>query len=300
VDGEALTTFVVNKLRGNFNVLAVKAPGYGDKKKEMLEDIAITVGAKVISEDRGLKLDTAEVDVLGSARRVVSTKDSTLIVGGKGRKQDVEKRIASLHTQREATTSKFDKEKIDERVAKLSGGVAVIRVGAASETEMKYLKLKIEDAVNATKAAISEGIVLGGGSAMAKVSEKIETKFKETKESKTAHQNTQALEYSAGYLAVVEALKEPLRQIVRNSGKEEGVILRDVLSGGPNAGYDALTDEIKEDMFKAGIIDPLKVTRSALEHASSAAAILLTTEVAITEEPEPKHPHKHPGEEMDY
>jgi len=301
VDGEALTTFVVNKLRGSFNILAVKAPGFGDKKKDVLEDIAVTVGAKVISDTLGTKLENAELAVLGKARKVVSTKDNTVIVGGKGQKKAIEARVDSLKSVRENTDSKFDKEKLDERIGKLTGGVAVIRVGAATETEMKYLKLKIEDAVNATKAAIAEGIVAGGGTALAKVSKKIEERFQDSKEAKTAHENSQMAEYSAGYLAVVEALKEPLRQIAKNAGKEDGVILGDVLRGSQNSGYDALNDKMVSDMFEAGIIDPVKVTRSALEHASSAVAILLTTEAAITDEPKEEKDagHSH-GEGMDY
>lgn len=293
VDGEALTTFVVNKLRGGFNILAVKAPGFGDKKKDQLEDIAVTVGAKVISDDLGTKLENAELTVLGKARKVVSTKDSTVIVGGKGQKKAIESRVEMLKSARENTTSKYDKEKFDERIGKLTGGVAVIRVGAATETEMKYLKLKIEDAVNATKAAIAEGVVAGGGTALAKVSKKIEEKYQESKEAKNAHADTQSAEYSAGYLAVAEALKEPLRQIARNAGKEDGVILGDVLKGSPNSGYDALNDKMVKDMFEAGIIDPVKVTRSALEHASSAVAILLTTEAAITDEPKEEKGSNH-------
>ncbi|KKW22772.1 MAG: 60 kDa chaperonin [Parcubacteria group bacterium GW2011_GWC1_51_35] len=285
VDGEALTTFVVNKLRGSFNVLAIKAPGYGDRKKEVLVDIATTIGAKVISEELGIKFENAELAMLGHASRVISTKDNTVIVGGKGKKSEIEKRVESLRTQRQNTTSKFDVEKLDERIGKLSGGVAVIRVGAATETEMKYLKLKIEDAVNATKAAIAEGIVAGGGSALAKVSKKIEAKYKESKEAKLAHENAEAAEFAAGYMDVIEALKEPLRQIAKNAGKEDGVVLAEVLKSGANAGYDALTDNFVGDMFEAGIIDPVKVTRCALENAASAVAILLTTEVAIADEP---------------
>jgi chaperonin GroEL len=285
VDGEALTTFILNKLRGGFNVLAIKAPGYGDRKKEMLADIAVTVGAQVISDEFDMKFENAELDVLGSASRVVSTKDSTVIVGGKGKKSLINDRISMIRAERENSSSKFDKEKLDERLAKLTGGVAVIRVGAASETEMRYLKLKIEDAVNATKAAIAEGIVPGGGTALAKVSKKIEAKYKSSAIAKTAHENTQSAEFAAGYLAVVEALKEPLRQIAKNAGKEEGVVLSEVLKGAANSGYDALTDEYVSDMFAAGIIDPVKVTRSAVEHASSAVSILLTTEVAIADEP---------------
>jgi len=285
VEGEALTTFIVNKLRGGFNVLAVKTPGYGDRKKEMLADIAVTIGAKVISEELGIKLENAELSMLGRASRVVSTKDNTVIVGGKGKKSEIEARIRSLDAQRKDTTSKFDVEKLDERIGKLSGGVAVIKVGAATETEMKYLKLKIEDAVNATKAAIAEGIVAGGGSALAKVSKKIEAKYKESKEAKSAHENAEAAEFAAGYTAVIEALKEPLRQIAKNAGKEDGVVLAEVLKSEANSGYDALADTFVRDMFEAGIIDPVKVTRCALENATSAVAILLTTEVAIADEP---------------
>ena len=300
VDGEALTTFVVNKLRGSFNILAVKAPGYGDKKREYLADIAVTVGAKVVSEELGLKLDTVELDVLGRAGRVVATKDSTTIVAGKGKKSEIEERVESLRAQRKASASKFDNEKLDERIGKLSGGVAVIRVGAATETEMKYLKLKIEDAVNATKAAIAEGVVAGGGSALAKASKKLEVKYKDSKEAKLAHENAEAAEYAAGYMALIESLKEPLRQIARNASKEEGVVLNEVLSSGDNAGYDALNDIFIEDMFKSGIIDPVKVTRSALENAASAVAILLTTEVAIADEPEPKGENNPPQPGLDY
>lgn len=300
VDGEALTTFVVNKLRGSFNVLAVKAPGYGDKKKEMLADIAVTIGAKVISEELGTKFENAELAMLGRASRIVSTKDNTIIVGGKGKKSEIEARIESLRAQRKNTTSKFDIEKLDERIGKLSGGVAVIRVGAATETEMKYLKLKIEDAVNATKAAIAEGIVAGGGSALAKVSKKIEAKYKESKEAKSAHENAEAAEFSAGYTAVIEALQEPLRQIAKNAGKEGGVVLAEVLKGQTNFGYDALADIFVADMFEAGIIDPVKVTRCALENAASAVALLLTTEVAIADEPKEETPPIGGGGGMDY
>lgn len=289
VDGEALTTFVVNKLRGSFNVLAIKAPGYGDKKKELLEDIAVTAGTIVISEETGTKLETVELNKLGNAKRVVSTKDNTTIIGGgsksKKNKAAISLRLDSLRNQRKNTTSKFDIEKLDERIGKLSGGVAVIHVGAATETEIKYLKLKIEDAVNATKAAISEGIVAGGGSALAKVSKKIEAKYKESKEAKEAPANAEAAEFASGYMAVVEALKEPLRQIAKNAGKEDGVVLAEVLKGHANSGYDALADTFVSDMFEAGIIDPVKVARCALENAASAVAILLTTEVAIADDP---------------
>jgi len=288
IDGEALTTFVLNKLRGSFNILGIKAPGFGDKKKEFLADIAVTIGAEIISDETGLKFDNAEVTALGRASRIISTKDSTIIVGGKGKKSEVLARVESLKAQLDNTTSKFDKEKLQERIGKLSGGVAVIRVGAATETEMKYLKLKIEDAVNATKAAIAEGIVVGGGSALAKVSKKIAEKFKSSQEAKDASENAYAAEFAAGYSALVETLKEPLRQIAKNAGKDEGVVVNEVVKGGANSGYDALNDQFVIDMFEAGIIDPVRVTRVALENASSAVAILLTTEVAIADLPEEK------------
>lgn len=301
VDGEALTTFVLNKLRGSFNVLAIKAPGFGDKKKELLGDIAVTVGAQVISDDVGLNFENAELNMLGRAGRVVSTKDSTVIVAGKGKKSEINERVDNLKAQRANTNSKFDIEKLDDRIGKLSGGVAVIKVGAATETEMKYMKLKIEDAVNATKAAIAEGIVAGGGSALAKVSQKLEAKYKESNEAKIAHENAEAAEFASGYTTVIEALKEPLRQIAKNAGKEDGVVLSEVLKGEASSGYNALEDVFVENMFEAGIIDPVKVTRAALENAASAVAILLTTEVAIADEPEKKVPvHDHSHGEMDY
>jgi len=277
VEGEALTTFVLNKLRGGFNVLAVKAPGYGDKKKELLADIAVTTGASVVSEDFGIKLENAEATMLGRASRVIATKDKTVIVGGKGKKTDIDERVESLKAQRDTTDSKFDIEKLDERIAKLSGGVAVIKVGAATETEMKYLKLKIEDAVNATKAAIEEGIVAGGGSALIRAAKKIRDKKSET--------STQELRL--GFEIILKALEAPLKQIAINAGKDDGsVIVNKIMESEEiSAGYNAMTDKMEDDMIERGIIDPVKVTRTALENASSAAAILLTTEVAIAEEP---------------
>ncbi len=278
IDGEALTTFVLNKLRGGFNVLGIKAPGYGDRKKEMLQDIATVVGAKLVSEELGVKLENAEMVHLGKASKVIGKKESTVIIGGKGKKGDIDARVAQLRKQKENTTSKFDIEKIEERIAKLSGGVAVIRVGAATETEMKYLKLKIEDAVNATKAAIEEGIVAGGGTALVKVAKKLKT----------------SKEYSAlqgesllGWDIVLRALEAPLRQIVINTGKNDGsgMVEKVMEAKEDNAGYSALEDSFEMDMIKKGIIDPVKVTRSALQNAVSAAAILLTTEVAVAEEP---------------
>ncbi len=280
VEGEALATFVVNKLRGTFNVLAVKAPGYGDRKKEMLQDIATTVGATVISDDIGIKMEKVELTMLGRASKVIASKDSTIIVGGKGKKSDIEARVSSLKKQFEASDSKFDKEKLEERIAKLSGGVAVIKVGAATETEMKYLKDKIEDAVNATKAAIAEGIVPGGGTALVKASMKVEAEMKGMKLTN---------EESIGFAIVVSALLKPLKQIAMNAGKDSGeVIVEAVKKARGFAGYDAVKDEVVPDMMEAGIIDPVKVTRGGIEHAVSAAAILLTTEAAIADEPEDK------------
>ena len=303
IEGEALTTFVLNKLRGTFNVLAIKAPGYGDRKKDLLGDIAVTIGAKVVSEELGIKLENADPKMLGQARRVVSNKDKTTIVGGKGKKPDIEARVASLKKQKEALDSKYDVEKLDERIAKLSGGVAVIRVGAATETEMKYLKLKIEDAVNATKAAIAEGIVAGGGVALIRAAEKAGEWLKREKTKK----EILTKEFEVGFNIVLKALEAPLRQIAVNAGKDDGsVIVEKIRTGKGNIGYDALKDEMVADMLVAGIIDPVKVTRSGLENAASAAAILLTTEAAIADEPEKNPPAGGPipggmgGGEMEY
>lgn len=281
VDGEALTTIVINKLRGGFNILAIKAPGYGDRKKEQLADIAIVVGGTVISDELGLNLDTVDLNILGRAA-IVSKKDSTIIVGGKGKKSDIVARVMELKKQKESTKSKFDIEKLEERIAKLSGGVAVIRVGAATETEMKYLKLKIEDAVNATKAAIDEGIVSGGGVALVKASEKVRLGL-----SKKEHNE----EFRVGYEIILNACEVPLRQIAVNSGKGDGLsVVAHVKKSKGNGGYDALKDEYVADMFISGIIDPVKVTRTGLQNASSASALLLTTEVAVTEEPKEDKP----------
>ncbi len=280
VDGEALATFVVNKLRGALNVLAVKAPGYGDRKKEMLEDIAVVTGGKVIAEETGTTFENAELAMLGKANRVVSNKDKTTIVGGKGKKAEITERVTQLQRQLEASDSKFDKEKIEERIAKLSGGVAVIHVGAATETEMKYLKLKIEDAVNATKAAIEEGVVPGGGTALVKVSQKVRVSFENNKKNMSQ-------EEAVGFEIVLHALEMPLKQIAVNAGKDDGsVIVEKVKTGKATSGYDAKRDMLVDDMLAEGIIDPVKVTRSGLQNAASAAAMLLTTEVAIADEPE--------------
>ncbi|MCA9364257.1 chaperonin GroEL [Candidatus Kaiserbacteria bacterium] len=279
VDGEALATFVVNKLRGGFSVLAVKAPGYGDRKKEVLRDIAITTGGEVISEEVGLKLETTELAHLGRADRVVATKDNTVVVGGAGTKEAIEERVQALRAQLAQTDSKFDKEKLEERIAKLSGGVAVIKVGAATETEMKYLKLKIEDAVNATKAAIDEGIVPGGGTSLARAAAIVEGRV----------DKGLGREELIGYRIVLKALEEPLKQIAHNAGKDDGaVVVQKVKDAGGNAGYDAVNGVIVDDMIKAGIIDPVKVERAGVQNAVSAAGILLTSEVAIADEPEPE------------
>jgi len=288
VDGEALPTFVVNKLRGGFNVLAVKAPGFGDRKKSVLQDIAVVLGAQVVSEEFGIKLESVKMSMLGKAQRVISTKDKTTIIGGKGRKKDINERIDQLKAQLESTSSKFDKEKLEERIAKLSGGVAIIKVGAATETEMRYLKLKIEDAVNATKAAIEEGIVAGGGTALVRVAKKLYTKSEKMNES---------IEFMSGYMILVRALEAPFKQIVLNSSEDDGsTIIGEVRKG---KGYDALRNEIIDDMIKAGIVDPVKVTRSGIQNSSSAAAMLLTTEVAIADEPAPPAPKQEQGG-MDY
>ncbi|MDP3661700.1 MAG: chaperonin GroEL [bacterium] len=299
VDGEALTTFVLNKIRGSFNALAVKAPGYGDSRKEQLADIATVVGAKVISEELGMKLETADLEVLGRARKVIATKDNTIIVGGKGKRDAIEARAAQLRKQRDDTESKYDKEKLDERIAKLTGGVAVIRVGAATETEMKYLKMKIEDAVNATKAAIDEGIVAGGGVAFIRAAEKTREWLKREEVKGEASK-----EFLAGAKIVIRALEAPLRQIAENAGKDPGVIVEKVREAkNPNAGYDALADCMIADMIAAGIVDPVKVTRLGLENAASAAAMLLTTEAAVADEPKEEKPAMGggmPGGGMDY
>lgn len=279
VEGEALATLVVNKLKGGFSVLAVKAPGYGDRKKEILADIAITTGGTVIMEEVGLQLETVELEQLGKADRVVATKDTTTIVGGAGAKADITNRVDALKAQLDQASSKFDKEKLSERIAKLSGGVAVIRVGAATETEMKYLKLKIEDAVNATKAAIEEGIVPGGGTSLARAAAMVEAELGKKKDL--------SAEELIGYSIVLKALEAPVKQIAANTGKLSGdVVVERIKEMGGNAGYDAAKGEMVKDMIKAGIIDPVKVERSGVQHAVSAAAILLTTEAAIADKPE--------------
>lgn len=299
IDGEALPTLVLNKIRGIFHTLAIKAPGYGDRRKEMLEDIAALTGGQLISESLGLKIETVELKQLGRARKVVATKDGTTIVGGAGKKSEIQERVAQIKTQLENTESSYDKEKLRERLGKLSGGVAVIRVGASTEAEMKYLKLKVEDAVEATKAAIEEGIVSGGGTALVRAGAKVGSKTLKPTSADIAD------EFATGVKIVLKALEAPLRQIAINAGKDNGeVIVEKIKSAKGNEGYDANADEIVPDMFAAGIVDPVKVTRTGIERAASAAAILLTTEVAVTDEPEEKAApgggHAHPGMGLDY
>ena len=289
VDGEALATLVVNKLRGGFSALAIKAPGYGDRRKEMLQDIAIVTGGTVVSEEVGIKLENIEMNMLGRARKIISTKDNTTIVGGKGKKDAIEQRVEQIRKEISASDSDFDKEKLKERLAKLSGGVAVIKVGAATETEMKYKKMKIDDAVEATKAAIEEGIVSGGGTALVKASVLARRDFDE-KKIKAPSKDIER-EFEVGFEILLRATEEPIRQIVLNAGKKEGAVVvseiqEDVIKNpASNRGYNASSDKIVSDMLKTGIIDPVKVTRTALQNAASASAIFLTTEVAVADEP---------------
>lgn len=280
VEGEALTTLIVNKLRGTFNVVAVKAPGYGDRRKAMLEDIAILTGGQVISSELGLELKDATLDQLGRAKSVKVQKENTVIVDGEGEKKEIEARINQIKKQIEETTSDFDKEKLQERLAKLAGGVAVIRVGAATETEMKEAKLRLEDALAATRAAVEEGIIAGGGSAYVHAAKEVE-KMAEKLEG----------DEKTGAQIVLKALEAPLFHIVANAGLEGSVIINKVRESEAGVGFDALTEEYV-DMVKAGILDPAKVTRSALQNATSVASTLLTTEsvVANIKEPEPAMP----------
>ena len=279
IEGEALSTLIVNRLRGTFTCVAVKAPGFGDRRKEMLQDIAILTGGQVISEELGYELKDATVDMLGRARQVKVTKETTTIVDGSGDKNAIKDRVAQIRAQMEVSTSDFDKEKLQERLAKLAGGVAVIKVGAATEVEMKDKKLRIEDALNATKAAVEEGIVAGGGTApinaipaVSKVCESLEG------------------DERTGAKIVLKALEAPLRQIAKNAGLEGSVIIDKILSAGKmNYGFDA-QKEVYCDMIEAGIVDPTKVTRSALENAASVASMVLTTESLVADEPEQPAP----------
>ena len=277
IEGEAMATLVVNKLRGTFNCVAVKAPGFGDRRKEMLQDIAILTGGQVISEELGRDLKETTIDMLGQAESVKITKENTTIVNGKGDSNAIKERIGQIKTQIEETTSEFDKEKLQERLAKLAGGVAVIKVGAATETELKERKLRIEDALAATKAAVEEGIVPGGGTAYVNVINKI------------AELKSDVADTQVGINIIVRALEEPMRQISTNAGLEGSVIIEKVKNSDAGMGYDALHDEYV-NMIKAGIVDPTKVTRSALQNAASVASTFLTTEAAVVDIPEKEAP----------
>ncbi|MFC2541906.1 MAG: chaperonin GroEL [Leptotrichia hofstadii] len=272
VEGEALATLVVNKLRGTLNIVAVKAPAFGDRRKAMLQDIAILTGGEVISEEKGIKLETADINFLGQAKKVRITKDNTVIVDGLGEKDEIQARIGQIKNSIAETTSDYDREKLQERLAKLSGGVAVIKVGAATETEMKERKLRIEDALNATKAAVEEGIVPGGGTILIQIAKAIEDFKLEGEE-------------GLGVEIVKRALSAPLRQIVINAGIDAGVVIEKVKNSENGTGFDAAKEEYV-DMVKAGIIDPAKVTRSAIQNAVSVSSVLLTTEVAVGNEKE--------------
>jgi chaperonin GroEL len=281
VEGEALATLVVNKLRGTINVAAVKAPGFGDRRKAMLEDIAVLTGGKVISEDLGIKLESVKLEDLGSAKKVTVDKDNTTVVDGAGNADDLQGRVKTLKAQIEDTTSDYDREKLQERLAKLVGGVAVIRVGAATETELKEKKARVEDAMHATRAAVEEGIVPGGGVALLRASKALD-KFKIFEPDEDGEVSGD-LDEQIGVTIVKRALEEPLRQIVQNAGKEGAVIVEKVRAErNPNFGYNAATDKF-EDLVAAGIIDPAKVTRCALQNAASIAGLMLTTEALISE-----------------
>jgi chaperonin GroEL len=283
VEGEALATLVVNKLRGTLNATAVKAPGFGDRRKAMLEDIAILTGGKAIAEEMGIKLEAVTLNDLGRAKRVVVDKDNTTIIDGAGKKADIEGRVKQIRAQVEETTSDYDKEKLQERLAKLVGGVAVINVGAATETEMKEKKARVEDALHATRAAVEEGIVAGGGVAYIRASVVLDG-------IKLEH------DQQAGVDIVRKSLLEPAKQIAINAGQDGGVIVDKIRSGKGSFGYNAATEEF-EDLIKAGILDPTKVTRVALQNAASVAGLLITTECAIAEKPEEKKemPQMPPG-----
>ena len=287
VEGEALSTLVLNRLRGTLNVVCVKAPGFGDRRKEMLQDIAILTGGQVISEELGYDLKTATVDMLGHARQVKVTKENTIIVDGDGASEMIASRVAQIRSQMAVTTSDYDREKLQERLAKLAGGVAVIKVGAATETEMKEKKLRIEDALNATKAAVEEGIVAGGGTIFVNLMPAVE-KVLETVEG----------DEKTGVQIVLRALQEPIRQIAANAGLDGSVILEKVRTAGKNGfGFDAYKEEYC-DMIECGIVDPAKVTRSALENAVSVSSMVLTTESLVADKPEPPAPMAPMGGDM--
>jgi chaperonin GroEL len=282
VDGEALTTLVVNRLRGSLKIAAVKAPGFGDRRKAMLEDIAILTGGQVITEERGLTLETATLDMLGTAEKVEIDKDNTTVVNGAGAKENIQARIAQIKAQMEATTSDYDREKLQERLAKLAGGVAVLYIGAPTEVEMKEKKDRVDDALAATRAAVEEGIVPGGGVALIRSINNLE-KLKGDNEDETT-----------GIAIVRRAVEEPLRQIVANAGGEGAVIVQKVREGKDDFGYNARTEQF-QNLYEAGVIDPTKVTRIAIENAASIASMLLTTECVIADEPEVEASHSHGG-----
>jgi chaperonin GroEL len=295
VDGEALATLVLNKLRGMLNVLAVKAPGFGDRRKAMLQDIAILTGGTVISEETGRKLETATIQDLGKAEKVVADKENTTIVGGKGKKSDIEGRIKEIRAEIEKSTSDYDREKLQERLAKLSGGVAIIRVGAATETEMKEKKHRVEDALSAARAAVEEGIVAGGEISLINAAAKLD---------KLAKENGDYEEIRVGINIVKKALEAPIRKLAANAGQDGSVIIDTVRrtaaeKKNKNIGYNVLTGKY-EDMIEAGVIDPVKVVRGALENAASIAAMILTTDVLITDIPEKEKPAPVPPGGMDY
>lgn len=280
IEGEALSTLIVNKLRGTFNCVAIKAPGFGDRRKEMLQDIAVLTGGVVISEEVGLELKDTTLDQLGTARQVKVTKENTVIVDGAGASEDIKARVAQIRAQLETTTSEFDKEKLQERLAKLSGGVAVIKVGAATEVEMKEKKLRIEDALSATKAAVEEGIVAGGGTILVNIIPEVEK----------ATENLEGDE-KTGARIVLAAIKEPLRQIAKNAGLEGSVIIDKIQNSGKiGYGFNAQTEQYGDMIADFGVVDPTKVTRSALQNAASVAAMVLTTESLVADEPEEKAP----------
>ena len=274
VEGDALATIVVNKLRGIFNALAIKAPGFGDRKKEMLEDIATVTGAQVISEELGLKLENIELKHLGSARKIIAEKEKTTVIEGKGKKEDIDARVRQIRNELKNSDSEFDKEKLQERLAKLSGGVAVIKVGAATEVEQKAKQKKIENALNATRAAVEEGILPGGGTALLRAASVLEEVVLEGDE-------------KTGLSILKRALEKPIKQVVENAGLDGAVVAAKVKEGGVNFGFDAQKMQYG-DMIAAGVIDPTKVIRSTLENASSAASMILTTEAVIAEKPEEK------------
>ena len=288
VEGDALSNLIINRLRGGLNVVAVKAPGFGDRRKEMLQDIAILTGGTVVSSDLGYELKDASLDLLGSANQVKVTKDNTTIVGGRGDKQAIADRVAQIRSQITTATSDFDREKLQERLAKLAGGVAVIKVGASTEVEMKDKKLRIEDALNATKAAVEEGIVAGGGTATLNAIPAVDKLVSELEGDERT-----------GAQIVRKALEAPLRQIAANAGLEGSVIINEVLQAGKaNYGYDAQKETYVDDMIEAGIVDPTKVTRSALENAASVASMVLTTESLVADLPEPPAPAAPAGGDM--